>query len=125
MLALCKVDYDDGTDNEEFDVEFDNDIRLIDDIQNQNQSVKLPEDLDIDEILENSNCPHQYNTDTILENLDRSKVKRFVQNEYSKLKSFLEPRDGAVPCRPASCQLANKVHFITKYICTKPVWNFG
>ncbi|WAR05436.1 hypothetical protein MAR_020805 [Mya arenaria] len=46
MVAIDDVEYDDATDNDEFD----KDIRQIDELQNQNDNVELPEDLNIENI---------------------------------------------------------------------------
>ncbi|WAR14614.1 hypothetical protein MAR_004719, partial [Mya arenaria] len=119
MVAIDDAEYDDATDNEEFDDEFDKDIRQIGELQNQNDNIELPEDLNIENIIESIHCQHvvtthHFNTNKILEDLDKNKVKRFVQNEYLKLKSFLEPQQEAVEVNkmPASKQseFYHKVH---------------
>ena len=60
-------------------------------------SVELPEDLNIEVILQQIHedhavTPAQYNTDKILESIDKNKVKKFAQSEYAKLKCLLEAK---------------------------------
>ena len=95
MLAAKDDEYDSTADNDEFDSDFDNDIRRIDEILAENQSVELPEDLNIEVILQQIHeehviTPAQYNTNKILESIDKKKVKEFAQSEYAKLKCLLE-----------------------------------
>lgn len=91
---MLTIDADlDINESEQFDAEFDDLIRSIDEMQNE--SVDLPSDLDINAIVENIRCEHvvtpmQYNVNKILGEIDQTKLKQFVNNEYSKLSSFVE-----------------------------------
>jgi hypothetical protein len=79
--------------SEDFDVEFDNIIRSIDEMQNA--SIDLPTDLDLEKILQDIHCKHvvttmQDNTNKILDEIDRLKLETFVKTEYAKMSSFIE-----------------------------------
>lgn len=77
---------------EDFDTEFDAIISSIS--ENQQQSVDLPIDLDLENILEGIKCPTvvttmQYDNNKILNDINRGKYRQFCKIEYSKLTSLV------------------------------------
>ena len=78
--------------DEEFDEEFDDIIKTI---NLQGNQIEIPEDLNLNMITEKLITdevltPFQYNTNCILNNLDRLKYLNFCQGEYYKIMSLIE-----------------------------------
>lgn len=87
----------------EFDEDFDNIISAIDFKDNQ---IELPEELNLDIILEKLKSdevltPFQCNVNSILNNLDKTKYKFFCKREYKRIESLVDKMkfEGPVKCK--------------------------
>lgn len=87
----------------EFDDDFDEIIKTID---RKESDIVLPEELNLDILIDKLRVkdvltPFQQNTNSVLDNLDRSKFKIFCQREYKQITSLTDKIkfQGPVKCQ--------------------------
>lgn len=98
---MIPFDFDvDSQCEEQFDTEFEELIKNIDII---NASCEIPDDLDLDEVVnklktEEVLTPFQDNVNNIIDNLNKAKYKEFCSREFKVLKGLMEKNAIHRPC---------------------------